>query len=214
MTIGKIIANYRKNMNITQETLAQKLGVTNQAVSKWEADQSCPDIQLLPEIADIFGITIDELFGRTSKTQQIQTGLPWENDNTLRVVLFKGHTLVHDGHPSENITFQYEGPALNVESAISVHCGDVSGSVDAGTDVCCGNVGGSVDAGANVCCGDVGSSVDAGANVSCGVVGGDIDAGMSVTCGDVGGDVDAGTTVECGHVEGDIDAGGPVTIKK
>lgn len=199
MTMGKIIANCRKNMNITQEMLAQKLGVTNQAVSKWEADQSCPDIQLLPEIADIFGITIDELFGRASKTQQIQTGLPWENDNTLRVVLFKGHTLVHNGLPSENITFQYEGPALNVESAISVHCGDVSGSVDAG---------------ANVCCGDVGSSVDAGANVSCGVVGGDIDAGMSVTCGDVGGDVDAGTTVECGHVEGDISAGGPVMTRK
>ena len=39
MTLGNIIAQYRKKMNITQDALAQQLGVTNQAVSKWESDQ-------------------------------------------------------------------------------------------------------------------------------------------------------------------------------
>ena len=59
MTIGNMIATNRKAMGLTQDALAQQLGVTNQAVSKWESDQSCPDILLLPQIADIFGITID-----------------------------------------------------------------------------------------------------------------------------------------------------------
>ena len=47
MTIGSIIASNRKRMALTQDALAQQLGVTNQAVSKWESDQSCPDITLL-----------------------------------------------------------------------------------------------------------------------------------------------------------------------
>ena len=64
MTLGNKIASLRKQMGLTQEALAQKLEVTNQAVSKWESDQCCPDITLLPRIADVFGITIDELFGR------------------------------------------------------------------------------------------------------------------------------------------------------
>ena len=64
MTLGKRIMRFRKKLGLTQEALAQKLDVTNQAVSKWESDQCCPDISLLPRMADIFGITMDELFGR------------------------------------------------------------------------------------------------------------------------------------------------------
>ena len=64
MTLGNKIAALRKERGLTQESLAQKLDVTNQSVSKWESDQCCPDILLLPKIADIFGVTIDALFGR------------------------------------------------------------------------------------------------------------------------------------------------------
>ena len=66
MSFAEIIVRYRKELGLTQEALAQKLGVTNQAVSKWESGQSCPDIALLPRIADVFGITMDELFGRVA----------------------------------------------------------------------------------------------------------------------------------------------------
>lgn len=66
MTLGKRIGRYRKKLGLTQEALAQKLDVTNQAVSKWESGQCCPDIALLPRIADVFGITMDELFGRVA----------------------------------------------------------------------------------------------------------------------------------------------------
>ena len=63
-TIGGRIAVHRKRMHLTQEQLADKLGITAQAVSKWENDQSCPDINTLPLLADIFGISTDTLLGR------------------------------------------------------------------------------------------------------------------------------------------------------
>lgn len=62
MEIGKIIRELRAGKQINQEELAQYLGVSAQAVSKWETMASFPDITLLPAIATYFGITIDELF--------------------------------------------------------------------------------------------------------------------------------------------------------
>lgn len=240
MNLGNQIAQYRKSLNITQEALAQKLGVTNQAVSKWEADQCCPDVMLLPKIADIFGISLDELFGLEAQSgtksdaeanaqNQTAPAPTWPDDDILRVVAYIGHRVVTNQKACEELVFRYEGPALNVDSRISISCGDVQGNADAGTSICCGNVGGdvdagtsvssgnisgSVDAGTSVSCGNVGGDVDAGSHVGCGQVGGSVDAGTDVKCGDVHGDVDAGGSVECGSVEGDIDAGGSVTIRK
>lgn len=65
------------------------------------------------------------------------------------------------------MTFAYEGPALNIDSAISVSCADVAGDVDAGKNVACGNIGGDVDAGNSVTCGNVEGNVDAGGSVIC-----------------------------------------------
>jgi transcriptional regulator with XRE-family HTH domain len=61
--IGKIIAASRKEKGITQEELANHLGVSKPAVSKWESGQSYPDILLLPELASYFNITVDRLLG-------------------------------------------------------------------------------------------------------------------------------------------------------
>lgn len=66
-TLGKRISANRKKLKLTQDQLAEQLGVTAQAVSKWENDQSCPDITILPQLADIFGISTDELLGRESQ---------------------------------------------------------------------------------------------------------------------------------------------------
>ena len=63
MNLGEQILFLRKNRQITQEQLARELGVTNQAVSKWESGQCMPDIQLLPDIARFFKVSIDELMG-------------------------------------------------------------------------------------------------------------------------------------------------------
>ncbi|MBQ8355193.1 MAG: helix-turn-helix transcriptional regulator [Oscillospiraceae bacterium] len=61
MTIGKRIAHLRKEKGLTQEELAQHMGISPQAVSKWENDQTCPDISALPKLARLFGVTVDEL---------------------------------------------------------------------------------------------------------------------------------------------------------
>ena len=61
MKIGSNIAALRKEKGITQEELANALGVSAQAVSKWENNSSCPDVSLLTVIADYFGVTVDAL---------------------------------------------------------------------------------------------------------------------------------------------------------
>ena len=63
LKINEQIAFLRKQKGLTQEELANALGVTNQAVSKWESAQCCPDIQLLPTIAEMFDVSVDELLG-------------------------------------------------------------------------------------------------------------------------------------------------------
>ena len=80
-TLGKRIMAHRKQLGLTQDKLAEMLGVTPQAVSKWENDQSCPDITALPQLADIFGITTDELLGRpTPQDIPIVQGIIDEQD--------------------------------------------------------------------------------------------------------------------------------------
>jgi len=62
-TLGQKIGNLRREKNLTQEELAERLGVSAQAVSKWENDVSCPDIMLLPKLAKLFNVTTDNLLG-------------------------------------------------------------------------------------------------------------------------------------------------------
>ncbi len=67
--IGERIRALRAARHMTQEALARKLNITAQAVSKWEQGVTSPDISLLPEIAELFGVSIDELFGREPRTE-------------------------------------------------------------------------------------------------------------------------------------------------
>lgn len=66
-TLGKRISARRKTLGLTQDALAEQLGITAQAVSKWENDQSCPDITMLPRLAEIFRCTTDELLSLAPK---------------------------------------------------------------------------------------------------------------------------------------------------
>ena len=59
---GATIKALRESCGMTQAELAQQIGVSSKAVSKWENNLCCPDIMLLPKLAKIFGITIDALF--------------------------------------------------------------------------------------------------------------------------------------------------------
>ena len=60
-SLGEMIAELRKEKGMTQLELANKMGVTDKAVSKWERDLSCPDIGSFPHLAEILGVSIDEL---------------------------------------------------------------------------------------------------------------------------------------------------------
>lgn len=61
-TLGEMISSLRKEKGMTQSELAEKMNVTDKAVSKWERNLSCPDVNTIPKLAEIFGISVDELF--------------------------------------------------------------------------------------------------------------------------------------------------------
>ena len=69
MEFGKQFKELRVARGLTQETVAEKLGVTGQAISRWERGETLPDISLLPEISAYFGVTIDALFALTDDTR-------------------------------------------------------------------------------------------------------------------------------------------------
>lgn len=68
--LAENLKNFRKQSGLTQEEFAERLGVTFQAVSKWETAKSAPDVLLFPEIADIFACSIDELFSYMPKSKR------------------------------------------------------------------------------------------------------------------------------------------------
>lgn len=73
-TLGAMIAALRKEKGMTQLDLAQQLGVTDKAVSKWERDLSCPDVNSLPKLAEILGVTVDELMQTKIKPKEKSPG--------------------------------------------------------------------------------------------------------------------------------------------
>lgn len=86
-TIGQKISMLRKDKGITQEGLAERLGVSPQAVSKWENDISCPDITLLPKLAQHLGITVDELLSNDLKKEI--SFVPVENRKRIEDMMLK-----------------------------------------------------------------------------------------------------------------------------
>ncbi|MBQ1998197.1 MAG: helix-turn-helix transcriptional regulator, partial [Spirochaetales bacterium] len=63
LTIGENIRNFRKKNDLTQEALADRLGVTYQSISRWENGTTYPDLELIPAIAEVLAVTVDELLG-------------------------------------------------------------------------------------------------------------------------------------------------------
>ncbi len=92
MKIGENIRALRQSRMLTQEQVALHLGVSSQAVSKWETSANTPDIALLPGLADLFGVTVDALFGR--ETLPLPEGLPQEDDGVIRVVQLRGRQVL------------------------------------------------------------------------------------------------------------------------
>lgn len=88
-TLGKRIANYRKEKELKQENLASMLNVSPQAVSKWENDVTCPDISVLPELAKILGITVDELLVGKKDEKPLVSIVPEEKRKEIKDMMLK-----------------------------------------------------------------------------------------------------------------------------
>ena len=86
-TFGMMIAGLRKERGMTQLELAEKMGVTDKEVSKWERDLSFPDVSSLPRLAEIFEISVDELMQGRGSGQGRTAG---EKAGTLVDVILKG----------------------------------------------------------------------------------------------------------------------------
>lgn len=82
MSLGKNIANLRKEKGLTQAELGDLLGVSNQAVSKWEMEMTMPDVMLLPQIANVLGVDLNDLYGTKKDIPEFSIAAPKLEDNT------------------------------------------------------------------------------------------------------------------------------------
>lgn len=101
MNIGSNIKYLRQKNNLTQEMLADRLGVSYQAISKWETGVNTPDISLLPQIAKCFDVSIDALFSDRISDRLVCLDCI-KNDDVIRVVQMKGKQILDVTAPSKN----------------------------------------------------------------------------------------------------------------
>ncbi len=133
--LGLKISYYRRLLGLTQAELAEMLGVSCQAVSKWEQQTNCPDIMLLPELARIFGVTIDELFGDPGKREIVYSlvnEVPWNDDGKIRIAVYSGRKLAAQSsyiceEGSNVISVCFHGETYNINGICKIDCGRASG---------------------------------------------------------------------------------------
>lgn len=136
--IGEKIAELRKSRSMTQENLAAEIGVSSQAISKWENGTNMPDIMLLPIIADVFGVTVDELYGisrssdiRSEKYSQYNApALAWESILETLGKVWEGSGEWERGKFIPELKKQFSD-----ESAQTLICSDTGGAVLAFSDI-------------------------------------------------------------------------------
>jgi len=82
-TMGELIAARRKEKGMTQKDLADKLHITDKAVSKWERDLACPDVNTIPKLAELLDVSLEELMTATPKERSAQH----KTDDLIRLIL-------------------------------------------------------------------------------------------------------------------------------
>ena len=235
--ISNNLKKYRRERELSQEALAEQLGVTSQAVSKWECMQSIPDIEAIVALCELLGITTDKLLldrdpevvyqKEEVKSEPIEVHVcdTLPDDGVLRVLQFKGKTRVRQNEMDPEVYI----PLCGAERADGIYIeGNAKFEGNIGGDVSCGNVDRIGCCEGDISCGYVQSINACEGNISCGNVGqignceGDISCGNVVTiemcegdisCGNVQsinvceGDVDCGNVGQIGSCEGDISCG-------
>lgn len=140
-TIGKNIACFRRKLGLTQEELSEKMNVTAQAVSKWENDLSYPDLTLTKKLADILGVTADELLNGETAQPTVSAAdkerimrrilvirVEEPHDNTNIIVRFP-LSVLHDAHENGTLQKLIGHAALEVEAALKMAEDGVTGPI-------------------------------------------------------------------------------------
>ena len=125
-TIGKRIAQLRKEKNLTQEDLAQMMEVSAQAVSKWENDLTCPDISSLPKLAKILGVTVDELLsGKAEENAPVAQVLAPEDRKELKDMMLR---IVVDENGGDHVKINIPMALVQVALDMGMELPQVSGN--------------------------------------------------------------------------------------
>lgn len=120
-TIGSRICRFRKAKGMTQEDLASQLGVSSQAVSKWENDVSCPDITLLPQLSQVLGVTTDAIL--SGKNEDVKL-VPAAQRKSLDEMILRIYVTSSDGDDIKvNLPMSLVQAGLNLSMDFSVNMG-------------------------------------------------------------------------------------------
>lgn len=123
-TLGKRIAALRKLKDLRQDDIAQLLDVSPQAVSKWENDQTCPDICLLPKLAQVLGVTTDELLSGKQELQEVRL-LPPEERKDIKDMFLR---IIVDSADGDKVRVNVPLALLSVAIDMGMEMPQVSGS--------------------------------------------------------------------------------------
>ena len=123
-TLGKRIGLLRRQKELKQDELAEMLGVSPQAVSKWENDQTCPDISLLPQLAGILGVTVDELLTGESAHEPSVKIVPAEERKELRDMILR---VIVDSHRGDKIRVNLPVELLKAALDIGMEIPEIPG---------------------------------------------------------------------------------------
>ena len=225
MIFASKLKELRKRQGMSQEQLAEAVGLSVQAVSKWECALSWPDITLLPVISQLFGVSIDHLLSNhiaenTHGPAFTAETFPFADDGVLRIVQYKGRKIMQQKEYSPDLEIPLAwgekdcaAQEVRVEIWGSANIrGNVQGNVEAGAHIVCADVRGDVSANGSVQCRDIDGDVSANGCISCQQIDGDVDANGGVSCTDVQGDICSSGSVTCQTVGGDIEAGRDIHI--
>lgn len=123
-TLGNRIAQFRKEKGFTQEDMAQMLDVSPQAVSKWENDLTCPDISLLPKLAQILGVSVDTLL--SGKTEPVAQIVPVEERKDLKDMMLR---IIVDSAEGDKVRVNLPLALVQVALDMGMELPQVSGNV-------------------------------------------------------------------------------------
>ncbi len=216
------VKTLRTGLGLSQEELATRLGISTQAVSKWECALSYPDIELLPKLAEVFQVSVDSLLGVAKQggeesivdepicDETTCEGLSAfdESDNTLHIVWVQNGRILQSVDPNSQALLLCDNMNLTQPIHVEIHGnanidGCINGGVTTRMNLTCDSINGGVIAGMSVECDNVGGSVQAGMTVNCDSVGGSVNA-VTVNCDSVGGSVSAGMDVNAENISGDV----------